>query len=336
MQQFYRDIGLHFARLGGSRPDAAVAVCAMVSLYMERLSPLDIVLAPDVLAATLAALCAPLTIANARELRGQDAFFQSPSVSVCLKSNDLSVCNELRKKSDFTTLSLVIKLDPVVTMLPNNFRSWNSLTEVDLKHTTIQCIGHGFAAACPRLTNVVLPDSVTEIEASSFASCLSLQSLNLENNTALRTLGPGFACDCPRLTSVILPVSVTEVCGSFLNSCESLTCIDLRNTAIQTIGACFVSHCPSLTAVALPDTVTEIGDKFLSDCTALQHVDLNNTSLLRVPARFAFQSPKLARLALPNTVTQVGDYFLWACGRVEVVSGSAAVQAASDRRNRPS
>ena len=49
----------------------------------------------------------------------------------------------------------------------------------------------------------------------------------------------------------------------------------------------------------------------------------------RVGDHFAHDCLSLTTVVLPDTVTEVGEDFLTMCGRVEVTSGSAAVQAAA-------
>ena len=49
---------------------------------------------------------------------------------------------------------------------------------------------------------------------------------------------------------------------------------------------------------------------------------------------FAYKCYRLTTVVLPDTVTEVSSRFLSFCGRVEVTSGSTAVQAAAAVHNK--
>ena len=60
---------------------------------------------------------------------------------------------------------------------------------------------------------------------------------------------------------------------------------------------------------------------------------MGHTALQQVGEYFAFDCQSLTTVVLPDTVTEVGKVFLTECGRVQVTSGSTAVQAAAAEHN---
>ena len=60
---------------------------------------------------------------------------------------------------------------------------------------------------------------------------------------------------------------------------------------------------------------------------------MRHTALRTIGGYFAAYCPHLTTVVLPDTVSDVGGWFLEECGRVEVTSGSNAVQTAAAKHN---
>ena len=163
------------------------------------------------------------------------------------------------------------------------------------------------------LTNVDIPNSVTEIGQEAFANCPGLTSIVVDsgnprfdsrNNcnaiieTADNELIAGckntiipnsvtkignFAFEaCSSLTSIVIPNSVTEIGHYAFYSCDSLTSIDIPNSVIE-IGYGVFYDCIDLTSIVIPNSVTSIGDNAFCNCWRLADVycyiaDLSNVS----------------------------------------------------------
>ena len=267
LQKFCATSVPDFTPLGGGRPDAAVAACAAVTLFTNGFFPRDIILPPDVADTTLAALCAPVIVKDASEIRNNEPLFRSPAVSIRLQSIDMETMKALRVVSISTSrLAVIFELPESVKALPASFLcGWRSITEVDLRRTSVQKVGIDFLKGCYKLLSVKLPDSLTEVPSGFLQGCSELVHVDLKR-TSVREVGSCFLFACDNITSVVLPDSLTAVSGWCLQGSLELATIDLRNTALQTIGANFASHCPRLTSVHLPDSVRSVGENFLQRC----------------------------------------------------------------------
>ena len=78
------------------------------------------------------------------------------------------------------------------------------------------------------LTSVSIPDSVTEIGNSAFASCSSLTNVSIPDSVT--EIGYGAFRGCSGLTSVSIPDSVTEIGYNAFASCSSLTEVIFKGT----------------------------------------------------------------------------------------------------------
>ena len=76
-----------------------------------------------------------------------------------------------------------------------------------------------------RLASIVIPDSVTTIGDSAFASCISLTSVAFGENSQLKTIGDNAFFNCISLTNITIPDSVTTIGRQAFYECSSLTSV---------------------------------------------------------------------------------------------------------------
>ena len=105
------------------------------------------------------------------------------------------------------------------------------------------------------ITKVVIPNSITSIEDSAFAECISLKSINIPNNVI--SIGEGAFTSCISLTSINIPDSVTSISALTFQFCLSLKSITIPNS-VTSIGEGAFKNCTSLTSITIPNNVTSI------------------------------------------------------------------------------
>ena len=139
----------------------------------------------------------------------------------------------------------------LVTIEKSAFYCCRQLKTVDFtrcKH--LKEIGENAFAACEKLQNIVLPDSVTFIGQEAFARC-----------TALRL--------------VVLPASLEKLEDKVFKYCEKLEEVDFSlSTQLKRIGDDTFARCGKLQNIVLPDSVTFIGQEAFVSCKALRLVVL--------------------------------------------------------------
>ena len=138
------------------------------------------------------------------------------------------------------------------------------------------------------------------------------------------------------LGEAITDLTIRFMCGDNfgVQDWHVLGRMNLRRTSLRRIGFHFLSDCRSVTSVTLPPSLTAVREGFLMGCHNLHSVDMGHTALHTVGKSFAMSCYSLTTVVLPDTVTEVGKDFLKGCGRVEVTSGSTAVQAAAAEHNK--
>lgn len=92
---------------------------------------------------------------------------------------------------------------------------------------TVTTIGHG-AFWNSGLTEVVIPDSVVEIEDLAFKSCVNLTSIKLPKD--LTVIGDDMFSGCEALEGVTLPDGLTDIGTNAFSNCKRLKDITLPDS----------------------------------------------------------------------------------------------------------
>lgn len=132
------------------------------------------------------------------------------------------------------------------------------------------------------LTNVTIPDGITNIDVDAFVGCSNL-------------------------TSVIIPGSVISIGDYAFASCISLTNLMIGN-GVTNIGVAAFSQCTQLAAI----TVDTLNCAFSSVEGVLVSSDKS--------ALIAFPSGKGQTYSTPDSVTSIGDYAFWSCNSLTNVT----------------
>ncbi len=132
----------------------------------------------------------------------------------------------------------------------------------------VSIIGPGVFEFNPKLTNVTIPDNITQIGSFAFEGCVNLSNVTFANG--LGNIGANAFSGCTNLTSVTIPATVTNIGSQAFSGCSRLTAINVdpqnlfyssangvlfdknQTTLIQYPGGLGGSY-------TIPDTVTNIG-----------------------------------------------------------------------------
>ena len=188
------------------------------------------------------------------------------------------------------------------------------------------------------VTNLVIPDTVTEIKNYVFYGCTSLTNVTIPNS--VESIGEEAFAGCDSLTSVTIPNSVESIGDYAFLNCGSLTSVTIPNS-VESIGDYAFRYCDSLTSITIPNSVENIGEDAFHNCTSLIYnvkdnvkylgneenpyivamgmVDENATTLtITDSCRFihsrAFDNcSKLESVRLPDRVTSIGASAFYYC-----------------------
>ena len=158
------------------------------------------------------------------------------------------------------------------------------------------------------VTEIIVPDYVTEISNDVFSSCSSLTKVNYlgtidqwaqiefgtylsnplnwaknlyinnllvtkANITTATKINSYAFYNCSSLTSVVLGDCVTSIGEYAFSGCDSLTSIVIGDN-VTSIGYDAFYNCSSLTSITIPNSVTSIGDYAFYNCSSLTSITI--------------------------------------------------------------
>ena len=125
----------------------------------------------------------------------------------------------------------------------------------------------------PFLTEVTLPDSITEIRGQAFKNCRSLERVTLPKN--LTYLGGEAFYRCSSLEEVNLPAGLTEIRGNTFEECSSLLRIEIPDNVTRIGGHAFYGNTSLEEVVISPDSkLQQIGSSAFRCCDSLREITL--------------------------------------------------------------
>ena len=203
----------------------------------------------------------------------------------------------------FGSASSVIPNDGSVKIIDRYaFGSTASLTEIVIPEGVTE-IRQGAFASCTNLKKISLPKSLTEIDSYAFASCTSLESVTLGENVTY--IGTDAFRECASLKYVTFPQKVEYLGESVFGGCASLESIILPEGIELIYGGMFIG-CSNLKTVVLPDGLKSIGQSAFRSCTALESIVIPDGVTMIDGAAF-FNCSGLKSITIPKSVSVINS-----------------------------
>ena len=173
------------------------------------------------------------------------------------------------------------------------------------------------------IKSIVLPDSVTEINAEVFERCGDVKKVSVskdnpvyhsEGNCLIETATDKLVF--ARKKSVI-PDSVKSIGDYAFVDCSDLKSITLPS-GVTSIGGYAFKDCDNLSSITLPSGVTSIGEYAFSSCYHLTQINLPDS--LASLGSHAFEFCDITDIRIPAATTSIGGQAFYTCRKVESIT----------------
>jgi len=239
---------------------------------------------------------------------------------------------------DCTSLSSLTLGSSVVNVGSSAFSNCTELSSVFYNGSIIGWCNIGFADIMSNpiyyahnlfvnntlVTELDIPEQVSEIKQYAFAKALCLESLHISSN--ITTIGEYAFYGCDRLNECYFNASNCTTMGTadkpVFYECFSLMTLNIGSN-VTNIPANAFSNCSGLTSVTIPDSVNRIGNSAFYNCSGLVSVYFNAANCTRMGSNDypVFQGcTSLATLNIGNNVTTIPNYAFSSCRGLTSVS----------------
>ena len=162
------------------------------------------------------------------------------------------------------------------------------------------------------ITSILLPESLSTIKVSAFLNCASLTSVNLPSQ--LTSLGASAFSGCSSLQTIDIPEGIIYIQGGTFEGCSSLRRVDIPSTIKKILNDAF-SGCASLEEISLPVNLESVGNGVFTGCSALKTVVISTPTV----STWFRKMESLEQLVLENTVTSINTYAFQNCKNLKSV-----------------
>lgn len=216
----------------------------------------------------------------------------------------------------------------IKTLYSKAFYGCDKLTEIILPETLTTINDRAFEN-CTNLTSIAIPDSVTTIgdeEGFVFAGCTSLTEITFGENSELKTINKAVFSNILSVETLVIPASVTKI-GA--NAFENSGFIEVTILGkLTSVSSYMFQNCRALETVTWAEGTTTTGQYTFRGCTSLTTVTLPST--LTEIGNYAFDyfeddndeifgCTSLKQITIPEKVTKIGNYAFRGSGLTSVI-----------------
>ncbi|MBR5638766.1 MAG: leucine-rich repeat protein [Muribaculaceae bacterium] len=283
---------------------------------------------------------------------GQSAFYNCTALTSVTIGNSVTEIGE-RAFSGCSGLTSVTIPNSVTSIGTSAFSGCTGLTSVDISDLAAWCNidfyddssnplfnAHNLYLNGSKVTNLVIPNSITKIKQSVFSGCIGLTSVTIPNSVT--SIGNGAFHYCSGLTSVTIPNSVTSIGRYVFSGCTGLTsvtwnaknCFTIANGApfynlmgitsfnfgneVENIPASLCNGLTGLTSVTIPNSVISIGNSAFNGCISLTSVTIPNL-VTSIGISAFYRCTGLTSVTIGNSVTSIGTSAFSGCSKIRTI-----------------
>ena len=221
-----------------------------------------------------------------------------------------------------------------VNIYSNAFYNYNSLTSITIPNSVKQ-IGSNSFYGCGNLSKVNINsiESWCNITFVGYASNPAQSSRGLYLNnvritelvipSSITSINDYAFYNFSRLTSITIPNSVTSIGESAFSNCTNIDSITIPGSVINIENMAFIS-CSKLASVTIENGVQSIGSQAFAYCNGLSSVIIPN-SLINIESYAFERCDNLSSIIIPDSVDKMGGYVFFGCSNLQIKCRAASI-----------
>ncbi|MGM9972297.1 MAG: leucine-rich repeat protein [Anaeroplasmataceae bacterium] len=200
----------------------------------------------------------------------------------------------------------------VTSIADYGFFNHSKLTNIILPDSITNIGTYAFAST--NIINIDIPTSVTNISSFAFFNCTKLSSIDISGN--INIINEGLFQLCSSLSSIQIPESVNTL-GEYAFSESGLISIDIPSS-IKTIKSSAFMNCVSLENIILKDSVEIIEYGTFAGCINLISIKIPS-KITSIDDWFFQNCSSLENILIPKSVTSIGFGAFYACNSLNAI-----------------
>lgn len=244
-----------------------------------------------------------------------------PESLICMGSSAFRNCNSLTSIEIPKTLE---KLDTYINYVYYHgpFQGCTNLREIQYEEG-ITSIPEYIFLNCEGISNIVIPDTVTDISVSAFEGCINLEQVKFSKN--LTSIGASAFAGCKRLVNLDIPDSVSDIGNCAFDGCSNITSVHLPNQ-LYCMGSSAFRNCEALTQIIIPKKLKKLHTYVnytyyhgpFQGCKELNLVKFED-GITSIPEYLFLDCEGIKTIEIPDTVTSISVSSFEGCTKLENV-----------------
>lgn len=214
-----------------------------------------------------------------------------------------------KSEAEITGLTTYVGAYEKDFVIPSTYSNYNKIYPVTK-------IGRNAFKDNTKLTSVIIPDSVKEIDERAFSGCINLESITIPSS--VKKLGYGVFQGCKNLKKIELSNGLEELQGYVFDGCVNLESIVLPES-LKVIGGYSFNHCEKLESLELPKNLERLETAglfgFCRNLTKITNFPQNITAI-QDKAFYACNNLETVGISFDN-ITQIGESAFAGCLKLE-------------------